>query len=263
MNFKDTLEFAASISAHAQHLFAPHSIISNTALGYYWTLQKSWLNRKQTQFIDLADALAELPRDKELQVAMTLAMSEIIGGELILRTWASILTIKDQLTGRSEFGPIARNLFSSQLELRRRYLAMLLDENLPVEDFVLPIDRQRRRGESWTNFICGHLIAEYDVADFVHHEADARTYDIEHLYYLLSREIPRHDERREFAMSALEYLIASDIFPERTTPPGLPEVCGSILNCFPHTAFNDYGMFRPIRTTPDKHQRILQIGVKL
>lgn len=262
MNFKDTIEFAGAISAHSQHLFDVRQPVSSTALGYYWKLQRSWLNRMQLLFEDIAEGLQVLPNDHELHNAMTTALHEITSGELILRTWSTILTAKDQLAGTSEHIPLIRNLHIAMLDLRRRYLALLLDERLPSEDFIMPVDRQRRRAENWTNFICGHLVSEHNVTEYVHHEHDARTYHLEHLYYLLSREIPRHDDRREFAMSSLDYLIASDTCDEHSRPIGLPEIAGAILNCYPHSAFNDHGLFRPIRTTKDKHQKILQLGAR-
>lgn len=262
MNFRNTIEFAGAVSAHAQHLLTCDAAVSTTALGYYWKLQRSWLNRMRLQFHDLSEGLLVLPGDRELLSAMTSLMHEMTCGELVQRTWATVLTVKDQVTGRPEHGPIVRNLHVPLLELRRSYLAMLLDERLPSETFLFPVDRQRRRAEAWTNFICGHLVAEYDASEFVHQASEARTYHLEHLYYLLSREIPRHDEHHDFTLSALEYLLASDLCLDQSRPIGLPEVCGSILNCFPHTAFNDHGLFRPIRTSPEKHRRILNLAVR-
>ncbi len=271
MNFKDTIEFAATISAHSQHLMTPSASVSSTALGQYWKLQRSALNRQHQEFSRMQQYHREYPHDKSLAEKFLDLIEEITNTEIIQRTWATILTIQDQQLNRQANTPIVRNLHLSLLELRKLLLKYLLSASSENESILIKADRQRRRAENWTNFVCGHLVIDYGIVDYVHSESEARSYDLEHLYYLLSRELPRIDKHRrqetlkcgdfEPAFKTLDYLLATDIFPQSANA-SVDAIAGSILTCFPYSAFNEHGRFKPIKTLAARHQRILQIAAQ-
>ncbi|MES2791963.1 MAG: hypothetical protein V4719_20280 [Planctomycetota bacterium] len=257
MNNRQTVEIAALISAFSPHIVEGREPLPAGMLEKFWDRSqrrlKLWLaavTQYQRQYSRVApNEHAQLWRDLEP------ILEEILTSEVLTRVWCATLTARDQAQGTRITEPIARHVLIGQLDARKRALQLLVTDTTLGFEQLTKIDRIRRRVERWTDLLLGHLVESYRVDDFAFDPVRAREFGSQQL--LQSNERPR-DQTWVLLLVGLQMA-----FPESPTP--LPhellqgEIAASILACFPPSAFQAAGPFRPIiergrQTHEDLHQ---------
>ncbi len=244
MNNRQTVEIAALISAFSPHIVEGTEPLPAGTLEKFWDRSqrrtKLWLmavTRYQRQYASVAP-------DEHLQMWRDLEpiLEEIFVSEVLTRVWCAALTARDQAQGTRTHEPIARNVLLGHLDARRRALQLLVTDTTLGIEHLTNIDRIRRRVERWTDLMLGHLVETYQVDDFAFDPVRAREFGAQQL--LQSSERPR-DQVWVLLLVGLRMA-----FPENpATPPHellQEEIVASILACFPPTAFQAAGAFKPI-----------------
>ncbi len=245
MNNRQIVEIAALVSAYSQHVVMGDAPLPPGALEKFWDRSqrrlKLWLSglthyQRQFPTVSPDDHHQALWRD------LVPVLEEIFVSEVLTRVWGAILTAMDQERGTHKTEPIARNVLIGHLDARKRALQILVSDPVLTLEHLHPIDTVRRRVERWTDLLLGHLVERYNVDDFAFDPHRAREFGAQQL--LQSQESSR-DQAWILTLIGLRTAFSDK-------PVGPPneviqeEIIASILACFPPTAFQSEGPFRPI-----------------
>ena len=96
-------------------------------------------------------------------------LEEILTGEVLTRIWTAVGCACDAARGGDELVPVVLNVWSGQLEARRRALNLLVSGRGLRVDEVLSINRLRRACERWTDALLGFLVGVCPVERFAFH----------------------------------------------------------------------------------------------
>lgn len=92
-------------------------------------------------------------------------IEEILGSELLTRTWTAAASAHDHYHNSQHWEPIARSVMLGHLEARNRAMnIMVYGRGFRIEDGVM-LNRLRRRMERWTDMLLGRIMLQHDISD--------------------------------------------------------------------------------------------------
>ena len=187
--------------------------------------------------------------DGQVWVRNRPVLEEVFVSEMLTRVWGAILAAADSRRRICHAEPIARNTLIGHLEARHLALRQMVNgSDMPLNELA-EIDRLRRRTERWTDLLLGHLVKQYDVADFAFEPRRALDFGSEQL----------SASPTTSPCVVWDFLLASLrlSFPKKPcrSPVSMQihrGITGSVMACFPPDAFQGDG--------PLKSVSVLRIG---
>lgn len=196
----------------------------------YWTASKSRLDRWRRLLKQLTVAADQPVKPATLSwPRVRPVLEEILTSELLTRIWTATSAAYDAARSDQDLEPIARNIYSGHLDVRRRLLSLMTDgRSLPGKE-VQALDQLRRRVERWGDMLLAHLADAVPIEEFAFDASRARDFASD-----LDQDAAHND--REFTTQLmLTSLRASFSFglADRTPNSDLSRKIGSaILACF-------------------------------
>lgn len=245
MNLRHTIELAALISAHSEHLLGRSAPLPSVPLQRFWNSSRKRLDRWLAALEEFALELGA-PPGTPLQSSwdrIEPVIEEVFVTEVVTRVWGAVLTALDRTRGTQELEPLARNVLLGHLEARRRALGLMVTGAYVSPADVAQIDRKRRRIERWTDFLLGALVERFGVDDFAFDGERARDFGLEQRTRAASQQ-----PGVVWDMILLSLRMAFPVDRARVSPneDWHQEIVGSILACFPEEAFHPDGPFKSL-----------------
>src|SRR6185436_8654299 len=124
MHVRELAELAALTAIHARSIVCHPGGVPHTTSEQYWTASKCRLDR----WFRLLKALATAAEDPRLLASLPWprvrpALEEVLASELLTRIWTATAAAYDRARSDQDLEPVARNIYSSHLDARRRLLA--------------------------------------------------------------------------------------------------------------------------------------------
>lgn len=254
MNTRQTVEFAALVSAYSPHIVERPERLPKRAMEQFWESSQKrlrlWLSALayyQKRSLQVSPA-----ERAQLWVELEPTLSEIFVSEILTRVWGAILTAIDQGLRTHDYEPIARNVLIGHLDARKRALQLLASDSSISIDQLARIDVIRRRVERWTDLLIGHLVERYDTRDFAFDAIRAQEFGAQQL--LQSAESSRE---QAWTLVLVGLRMAFTIESHEDPPNELfqQQIVTSILDCFPPNAFSPEGPFRTILENNTRRQK--------
>jgi len=245
VNTRQTVEFAALVSAYSSHVVERPEKLPKRALEQYWGSSQKRLKLWLSAIAFYCRRSSQVSPEERVKLWKDLepTLSEIFVTEVLTRVWGAILTAIDRETRSQDYEPIARNVLIGHLDARKRALQLLATDSTISNDQLTEVDVVRRRVERWTDLLLGHLVERYQVDEFAFDPQRAREFGTQQL--LQSSDRPRE---QAWTLVLVGLRMAFPI-KSRQSPPNeifQEQVIASILDCFPQDAFQPEGPFRSI-----------------
>ena len=183
MHARDLAELAALVAVHAPLLAEGHGRVPTSTSEQYWAASKCRLDRWTRLLVQLRAAGDEPVRPATLSWArIRPALEEILVSELLTRLWAATAVAYDTAHGEDDLVPVAQNIFSDHLDVRRRLLELLADGRVIELPEAVALNHLRRRVERWTDMLLAHLARLTDISLYAFDTARAGDFaeDLDH-----------------------------------------------------------------------------------
>lgn len=164
MHVRELLELAALLTSHHGELLTHDEQQLSTGLDQYWIASKQRLDiwfRELRTFRDSQDAPPESRRAAWRVIRGVL--EEILASEVLTRVWTGCVILHEREIHSRVASGIVRSILLGHGEARLRTLKILLDEMSTHQDETLYLNRLRRRAESWTDLLIGHLPQDAEI----------------------------------------------------------------------------------------------------
>lgn len=230
MHARELAELAAILALHAPVVLRGNNGIPQATSEQYWTASKCRLDRWQRVLRELAGVTDEAALPATLAWDRTRPLlEEILVSELLTRIWTAITVALDRRGLDQDLEPIARNIYGSHLDVRRRLLALLAGGRVIRAEQAAALNQLRCRVERWGDMLLAHLAEAIDIGEFAFDAERARDFASD-----LDREATGA-ERRFSCQLALTSLRASfaEGLAERTPNRDLNQrIASAILGAF-------------------------------
>jgi hypothetical protein len=177
MHARELAELAAIAAIYSPVILRTGVSVPVEVLEQYWTASKCRLDRWSRVLRQLSVAAVEPPVPATLSWARVQpVLEEVLLSELLTRIWAALATAHDAASGQGDLEPIARNILTTHLDVRRRLLAVLANGRVLELPQVAHLDQLRRRVERWGDMLLAHLAPAVDISEFAFEPDRARDF---------------------------------------------------------------------------------------
>jgi hypothetical protein len=177
MHVRDLVELAAVVAVHAPIFARRGNHVPQTAVEQYWVASKCRIDRWLRLLRRLNDAAGQLPLPAPLAwPRVQPVLEEILASELLTRIWTAAAVAHDENRSDENLAPIARNIWLSHLDVRRRLLALIAQGQALNAGQSEWLDKLRRRMERWSDMLLAHLNPLIDTAEFAVDAGRARDF---------------------------------------------------------------------------------------
>jgi len=166
-------------------------------------------------------------------------IEEVLLSEICTRLWCATLTTIENIRHPGELDPIARSVFISSLEARRRALRLILfAKGLPGVT-TTTVNSLRMNCEVWTD----HLLADLSSLRLSRQYCfDRRRLERAHLARKNDDSLRAKATRREARILALRYMLSTRLATPAVCGELNSEIAAVILSCLPQAAFDGTGV---------------------
>ncbi|MGD9634982.1 MAG: hypothetical protein AB7G28_25610 [Pirellulales bacterium] len=161
MHSHDLAHLAALSAVHGEQLIAADAATMDRMLSVYWKASRCRLDR-WCRTLALVAKHPEQSAWTEYEIG---AVEEILVSDLVTRIVAAIATAHDERLSTNESAPVARNIFTAHVDVRRRAIALAIAPHRDAhqaEDFLA----LRRQCERWTDLLLAYLTPHFAVDEF-------------------------------------------------------------------------------------------------
>lgn len=177
MHVRELAQLAAVVAVQSPAFARLGAIVPQAAIEQYWVASKCRIDRWLRLLRRMADAAEQCPKPAALVWPRVLpALEEILVSELLTRQWTAATVAHDENRSDENLAPIARNIWLSHLDARRRLLQFMADGRAIEPDQAQTLDRLRRRIERWNDMLLAHLSPLIDTSEFAFDAARARDF---------------------------------------------------------------------------------------
>ncbi len=247
MHARELVEVAGLVALHGPLLIRSGRSPATQPLEQYWTTSKfrceNWMRILKT-YATLNGAPSREKFDCWIEIRA--GLDEIFTSEILTRVWTAVLVACDRHLGKGTAEPIARSIFDSQMEARRRAMALLVhNEGLGVKQ-AATVNRLRRRADRWTDVLIGGLMHAGDVREFAVETERAEDFatDLSH-----RRDEPGGDQAWRLTLLSMRNAFQSGISVVPANPDANARIAASIMACFPSELFDSTGIFQSLWMT--------------
>lgn len=236
---KKIWEFTTLIAAHAPHLWNANAAPSDHALYHFWKHHRQMVHQCLLQYSAL-----EQTKSGRTSVEQVKLINEIQHMEMLIRVFCAALMRVDYHLKKTLTEPVVRSVFTGQLRLRNESLKCLLELSNNDHLSAKSVNELRKYLEHHTDLLLGHLLTPSHNAEFTHELERARSYrDVDFAEILLVNE---SYSPWDAINQAGEFLSWMDAVNHESKITNWEQLKGSMLKCYPPTAFHEHGTFKPV-----------------
>lgn len=244
MQIRELVDVAALVALNAPQLAAGSAAPDIEHLQQYWSTSKcrneSW-SRALKAFAGLG---AEAPRDNlDRWVDVRATLDEIFVSEILTRVWTAVLVTADRRSRVRSAESIARSVFDSHQEARRRALSLLVQGGPLSTQQAVAANRLRRRCERWTDVLLGGL---WRLPAARHFAIDAERASDFAIDLSRRRASPGGHLSWKLTLASLRNAFQSGVSPVTANREANARVTASILGSFPLDMFDSTGLVQPV-----------------
>jgi hypothetical protein len=260
MHHRDLAELAALLAIHAPAIVQRRQPLPAGSSQAYWAASKCRFDRwgRVLRQLTAAESDVHLPPTVSWpRVAPVL--EEILVSELLTRVWTATAIACDAALREQELEPVARSVFTSHLDARRRVLTLIAEGRILALGQIIELNRLRRRLERWTDMLLSHFTDLIDTVEFTFEPGRARDF---------ADDLDRDSvgENQQFTSQLMLVSVRAsfaDGLAERAANPDLNRRIGSaVLDLFGDQMSESVGSAKPLwlerinRTATDAQQMI-------
>jgi len=177
MHVRDLAELAALLAVHSPSIVSGLGHVPHETSEQCWSASKCRLDRWTRLLKQLTQAAGQPQLPATLSwPRVQPVLEEILVSELLTRLWAAIAAAHDQHSGGDDLEPVARSIFTSHLDARRRLLSILAEGRVIALPQATQLNHLRRRVERWTDMLLAHLASLTDINEFAFDTGRARDF---------------------------------------------------------------------------------------
>jgi hypothetical protein len=237
MHAHELADLAALAAVHARQLIAADAATMDHALATYWKASRCRLDR-------WCHSLALLTKDSdphEWSPSEVAAIEEILVSEILARLVTAIAVAHDKKHATNESAPVARNILSAHIDVKRRAIAIVVapHRNADQADDFLAF---RRQVERWSDLLLAYLTPYAAVEEFAADPARVGDFAFD------AREHLRSGKSSDMAVTMITAGLRSSFAPlgEPDTPNAdlNHEIATAIVEAFAPEFFDSHGQLR-------------------
>ncbi len=161
MHANELAHLAALAAVHGEQLIGADSATIDQSLADYWKVSRCRIDR----WLRSLALLTKHNENSEWNSSEVGAVEEILVSEILTRVAAAIAVAHDKRHAVSESAPVARNIFTAHLDVKRRVIALVVAPHRNVEqadDFLA----LRRQCDRWADLLLAYLTPHVAVEEF-------------------------------------------------------------------------------------------------
>jgi hypothetical protein len=161
MHSYELADLAALAAIHGEQLIHADAATIDQSLSDYWKASRCRLDR----WLRSLALLTKHHQSSEWTSNEVGAVEEILVSEILSRVVAAITVAHDERYGVNESAPVARNIFTAHLDVKRRAIALIVapHRNAEQADDFLAL---RRQCDRWTDMLLAYLTPHVAVDEF-------------------------------------------------------------------------------------------------
>jgi len=242
LNLSQTVDLAAHLIAHADHILHDSQRIDDQHLHEYWVHSRD-LSHHWMQNLSVCQRVLENSthtRQRQCWLEYEPDLRDILRVDVLHRVWYLILRSADieQKTHHSE--PIARSALTAQMQVRIRCLKLILVGHKIDAAQTGHLNELRKNAEKWSDFLCGHLAKSYGVDELLFDKQRAHLWGEKRIEEVMP-ELNRQDFN-ETQCELNQLLIHNPDASESLYP--IQRLTQTMLHCFPESAFDENGLLK-------------------
>jgi hypothetical protein len=244
MNARELVELAALVSAHGPVVIHGDKPIAAASIEQYWTASKVRLDRWAWGLRALARTAEGDGRRRQTQwPELRGVLEEILSGEMLTRVWTAVLCAYDRCRHVEEAEPAARSVLIGHMEARHRVLTLMVRGSVIDAEAAWKLNRLRRRTESWTDLLVGHLAGRYAVSEFAFDPQRAQDF---------AKDLRDRSQRQggrqvwPLTLASLRTAFRQGLGAESPNAELNARLAAGILSCFPADLFDSTGLMRSL-----------------
>jgi hypothetical protein len=234
MHAHELADLAATMAVHGEQLIDADASLVDRSLAAYWKASRCRLDR-------WCRSLAAATRNgdgNDWTHDDIATVEEILVSEILSRVVAAIAVAHDQRHATSESAPVARNIFHTHLDVKRRAIALFVApprDQTQADDFLA----LRRQCDRWTDLLLAYLAPLTSVEEFA--ASAARVGD----FAFDTREHLRSGASSDMAVTMVVAGMRSNFQPRATgDSPNADlnlEIATALVGCFDPDFFDSHG----------------------
>ncbi|WP_339746195.1 hypothetical protein [uncultured Rubinisphaera sp.] len=242
MNLSQTVDAAAQLIAHADHIIKQPQLLEDGSLHSYWVYSRDMTNSWMQNLAVCQKVLqtGTQVRQRQCWLEYEPDLRDVFRADILHRVWFTILKAADVEQNARHAEPIARSVLAAQLQVRIRCLKLILAGHQIDAARMRTLNEMRKNSEMWSDFLCGHLASKYQIDDVLFDSQRAHTWGEQPLSEVFP-ELKLYDQSP--ASADLNWNLIAEIRKGESLNP-LQVLVRKMLNCFPETAFDPQGLLR-------------------
>lgn len=240
MHASRLVELAAAVASFHRPLIEQDVAAEFWSAEHFWVLSRARVNewsRLMKQCQRTRNESSDRFQPHMFWKATAPLIEEILLSEVCTRLWCATLTIIDEQRLHGELAPIARSVFVTNLEVRRRALRLLLFARGLQGIETTPINRLRHHCESWTDTLLSQLSMTRLAQQFGY---DKRAIQ-QRVNQQRGKSARMNSIRKSIDQVGLRYGLAARKPFQNVCPELNSEIATGILACLPPTGFDGCG----------------------
>jgi hypothetical protein len=161
MHAHELADLAALVAVHGEQLVTADAVTMDHTLAAYWRASRCRVDRWCRSL-----GLVAKHNDRGAWTPIEIgAVEEILVSEILARVVAAVAAAHDKRHAASESAPVARNIFNSHVDVKRRAIALAVAphrDQKQAHNFLA----LRRQCERWTDLLLAYLAPHVAVDDF-------------------------------------------------------------------------------------------------
>ena len=161
MHVHELSDLAALVAVHGEQLVAADAATIDRMLAAYWKASRCRLDR----WCRSLSLITKHGRSRRVDANEIGTVEEILVSEILTRVVAALAVAHDERHAANESAPVARNIFNSHLDVKRRTVALVVAphrDQTQADDFLA----LRRQCERWTDLLLAYLTPHATVDEF-------------------------------------------------------------------------------------------------
>jgi hypothetical protein len=244
MHVRELVDVAAVVALNARQLSVGGLLPDSAHLQQYWSTSKcrseNW-NRALKVYTSQPGSSPREDLDYWIEVRATL--DEIFVGEILSRVWTAVLVTADRRSAVKSVESLARSVFDSHLEARRRALALLVQGGPLSTQQAVAANRVRRRCERWADVLLGGLWRLRPAREFAVDAERAADFAVD---LAQRREQPGGRLTWKLTLASMRNAFQSGLSPIAANPESNARVTASILGSFSAGLFDSTGLVQSV-----------------
>ncbi|MBM4005159.1 MAG: hypothetical protein FJ295_18030 [Planctomycetes bacterium] len=260
MHCEDLIEISALVAIYRERLLPASKPLEREPLDAYWRAAKCRVDHWMDRIRDSRPSSDNRDRSAHGSDSWRrrCALSEVLAGDILVRVWGVLLCDVDRGDVGGPAASIARSVFHTHQEARRRTLRTIADRNGLTHAELQRLDRLRRKAERWSDILLAYTRAESYFAEFAVEPARAVRYARD-----IQAGLECDDRRWNRVQNGLRLTFDGELSHQPLRPDLNRRIAASVMECWPVLDAREFQL-RPAlllhwsETLADRSQQFIQ-----